>query len=278
MLCADALVVDVGFGGLLVREVGKRVVFDEGNAASFGREGEADGADAGVEFEDAALGRGPAVDFVEHLFKKGKVRLGKGSGMKRNGRLIERLPKEGLAVDEAPGGAEDRVGSAGLHIEPDGVPQIVFEETVDKGFGFVVCIDDEGELDAVCGAVDKKLEVAEAEGGVLLQDGDGAVDGGMVDKAMGNGDDVVSVAFKEADLRAGADSQFGFEARLAKTIRDERGLDIVRAKEEKRLLPNGGIEVGDGAAGAERKMGACGGIVHNLFTRCSRVVEKGVRC
>jgi hypothetical protein len=111
---------------------------------------------------------------------------------------------------------------------------------------------------------------------LLLDQGDSTIDGGMVDEAVGNGEDIVRVFLKEADTRSGTDGEFGLEAGLGKAVDEEAGLDVVRAEEAKRFLPNRRMGViGEGTAGAEGEMGACGRVVHKLFTSCSRVVDKG---
>lgn len=286
MFGVDGQVRDVGFA-LLEREMGKGVVFNEGDVGVF--EGEADGADACVEFEDVVGGVDPGFDFLEHLLEEGKMGLRKGARMEGDGGLVERLPEEGGAVVVVPGVAEDPVVEVGVVVGVERMPEVVFEEALDEGVGEWVGVD-EGELDFLGGGGDKELDVAESAGVVIavggdvlaeylfLDESDGAVDGGVVDGAVGDGDDVMGVPLKEADL-IGSNGEFSFEAGLAKALRDEGGFERVGAEKCEGVLPNGWIEVvGDFTAGAGGEMGTCGWIVHKLFTTCSKVVDKVGRC
>ena len=53
--------------------MGKGIVFDECDIRVM--EGEADGANACVEFENIVGGASPSFDFLEHLLEKGKMSL-----------------------------------------------------------------------------------------------------------------------------------------------------------------------------------------------------------
>lgn len=281
-----AVVSDIGLGALLIGEVGKGVIFNEGELFGFIGEGEADGADAGVEFEDAGVGRCPSLDLEKHLFEERKVGLRKGAGMKGDGSFVECLDEEGLAVDEMPGGAENGVGGGGVDVEPERMPEVVLEKALTEGMEWIMGVDDEGELDAGSGAIDKELGIAEDAGRFVIggdvvfeegraEESGGLVDGWVMDEAVGNGNNVVRVLFEKADVGARTDGELGLEAGLREARGDEGGLKIVGMKEGEGLLPDGRVEgIGKRTARTERKMGASGRIVHKLFTRCSRVVEK----
>jgi len=205
----------------------------------FVAEREADGACACEEFDDFLIRVGPGFDFLDHGFKEREMRLGKGAGMESDRGVVNGVEKEWFAVDELPSIAKNAVVQIGLEIKPDRMPEIVFEERLAESGELRRCIasvEDEDELDPVCGPVDGELDVAEmARMGIfginrnrmssdfLLDDRGGLVDRGVVDAAMRDRDDFVRPFFEEADFRWGADGEFGFEAGGVESVRMKDG-------------------------------------------------------
>lgn len=126
-----------GMGGILAgvgdvemvhgeeRGVGVGVVFDEVNGVAFGGGEEAEGADAGVDFEEIGAGWDPFEEIGCEVREEGPVGLGEGTGVESDGVVVEELGEMGGAVEMDPLVAEDTVGGLGLDIEVDGVPEIV---------------------------------------------------------------------------------------------------------------------------------------------------------
>lgn len=119
----EAVIMKVAGGAaLLKREAGERVVFDEVDPGRLAGQGEADRADASVEFEDFLFGGGPRIDRAEHPLEKGKVRLGEGARMESDGDSIQGLMEKRFSCDLQPCIAENAVGLGGVEVKPKRVP------------------------------------------------------------------------------------------------------------------------------------------------------------